>query len=355
MTTSTQSVSVKKRIPAVLAVVLSFAFSSLIVERLDLTDSSFLTSLEMRLLDAKFRARGARAAGDEVVIVGVEDKTLAKLGSARVFQRSNFAALVSKLAEAHPKAIGFDVTFEDADISSPGNDIQFANAIRAANSVVLGVTLSLDPATGARRREEKLDGEQSSLILEKQILPVSHYEPGGIAQTQQVFFGRELKTNLSDLTKAAASFGFVNFHSDDEGRLRYQPQIIDYGGRLYPSLDLQLLRRFLDAPAVLVNHNNKGYITGIRVGDRTIPTDQTGRVLLEFSGPRGTYPIIPMIDVIEGHTAPETFKDKVVLVGAPVLGFSDVIATPFDEALPGVELHANVIDSALHDHYLYRD
>jgi adenylate cyclase len=353
MGNSTRSASVKKTVPAILAVVLTAAFASVAIERIDLTDPNFLTDLEVRWQDARFRARGARFVGSEVVIVGLEETTVAKLGSARAFQRRYFATLVSKLAEAGAKVIGFGLTFQDADLSDPDNDLKFANAIEAADRVVLGVTLYSN-SVGARHNEQKLDDDTQNLLTDKQILPVPHYEPGGVAQTQKVSLGNEIEPNLDELTKSAASFGFANFHRDSQGRVRYQPQVIDYRGRLYPSLDLQLLRRFLDAPSVLVSHDENGYIRGIRIGDHTIPTDASGRVLVDFSGPRGTYPMISMIDVIEGRIAKETFKDKIVLIGAPALGFDDVVTTPFGAAIPSIELHANVLDSALHSHYIYR-
>src|SRR5204862_8111116 len=63
---------------------------------------------------------------------------------------------------------------------------------------------------------------------------------------------------------------------------------------------------------------------------------------------------VSMIDVIEGRTPAGLFKDKIVLIGAPTIGLSDVIATPFDPVLPSVELHANVIDNVLHERYLFR-
>src|SRR5439155_24445641 len=47
--------------------------------------------------------------------------------------------------------------------------------------------------------------------------------------------------------------------------------------------------------------------------------------------------------------------DKIVLVGAWTVGIADVVATPFDPVLPGIELHANVIDNVLHQRYLLRN
>src|SRR5205823_6004238 len=98
--------SLKRRVPAIMAAVLTLLFVALTAKNLDLVDTSYLTSLEWQSVDAKFRLRGERPGDQQIVIVGLDDKTLDKLGSARVFQRSNFATLVSKLSEAKPKAVG---------------------------------------------------------------------------------------------------------------------------------------------------------------------------------------------------------------------------------------------------------
>src|SRR5215468_8926142 len=61
-----------------------------------------------------------------------------------------------------------------------------------------------------------------------------------------------------------------------------------------------------------------------------------------------------MIDVMGGTASRDIFKDKIVLVGATSVGLNDVVATPFDRVLPGVELHANVIDNIIHSRFLSR-
>src|SRR6185369_11685968 len=115
--------AVKKRVPTILAVVSTLAFAWLAINRLDLADRSFWTGVEMRALDAKFRIRGERPGGNDVLIVGIDDKTLDKLGSFRAFQRDRWAALISKLGAAGPKAIGFDITFND--VTEPSKDQEF--------------------------------------------------------------------------------------------------------------------------------------------------------------------------------------------------------------------------------------
>ncbi len=355
MANSTLSPSLKKWLPTILALVITAGFVALFFVNSDLADSSTLTSLEKTLLDSRFRFRGVRQGGNEVVIVGVEDKTLAKLGSMRVFQRNNWADLIAKLAATGPSAIGFDITFQDPDLTDPANDRKFADAMQAANNVVLGLQINLEPRQGPRRREEALDAEMEKLVTEKQIFAVDYHPPGGRPDLN-AFRGKDISKNLPELTKAALAFGFVNFHSDADGRLRYQPQVIDFGGRWYPSLDIQLLRKYLNEPtSAKVNYNVNGNIESVDVGTLRIPTDTSGRVLMNYNGPRGTYQTVPMIDVMEGSVSPEVFKDKIVLIGAPTVGLNDVVASPFDPVLPGIELHANFLDNVLHSRFLLRD
>src|SRR5262249_849316 len=97
-----------------------------------------------------------------------------------------------------------------------------------------------------------------------------------------------------------------------------------------------------------------GHIDNLKIGNQTIPTDQFGRVMGDYTARGGTYQTIPMIDVTEGRIAPEAFKDKNVLIGTPPLGLKDIVATPFEPVLAGGRLHANLIDNILHDRYLYR-
>jgi adenylate cyclase len=349
--------SLKRRVSALLALVLTLAFAWLAINNLDFTNRTglggFLTAVEMRALDVKFQIRGARPGASEIVIVGVDDRTIKKLGSARLFQRSNFATLVDKIAEGKPKAVGFDISFEDKDASSSENDTKLAKSVEGAKSVVLGLISYFEKTQGPKRRLDTLDPEMQQLVAERQIFAVES-NPNPATNFHRA---SDVKRNLPELTKAAAYFGFLNFALDTEGKLRYQPQVVEYNGRLYPSLDLQLLRLYLNTPlSVTVNEKADGHIESVQVGDYNIPTDDFGRVMIDYSGPAGTYQTLSMVDVMEGQLKSDVFKDKIVLIGAPTIGLNDVVATPFGpDPVPGVELHANFIDNVLHGRYLYRN
>ena len=115
--------SVKKLIPVIVTSLITFSFLTLAFFRRNLNDVNFLTRVEYLWMDAKFRMREAQSPANDVVLVGVDEKTLRKLGSARVFKKTNWATLVDKLSAGKPKVIGFDILFSDVDVSDPANDL----------------------------------------------------------------------------------------------------------------------------------------------------------------------------------------------------------------------------------------
>ena len=73
--------------------------------------------------------------------------------------------------------------------------------------------------------------------------------------------------------------------------------------------------------------------------------------MINYVGPYHSYPHYSMVDVFRGTLPPDTFRDKIVLVGGTALGIGDLRNTPFQKqgaGYMGVEVHANIIDNLLH-------
>src|SRR5262249_39563281 len=70
----------------------------------------FLQDIEQRSLDLRFALRGRRAVDPRIVIVGIDEKTLQKVGSYPL-PRSAYAALVRNLHDRGASVVGFDMTF----------------------------------------------------------------------------------------------------------------------------------------------------------------------------------------------------------------------------------------------------
>ena len=90
-------------------------------------------------------------------------------------------------------------------------------------------------------------------------------------------------------------------------------------------------------------------VTGIvTVGmqDVDLPTDRRGQAWLHFS-PHDPARFVPAVAVLEGRAPAERFKDRLVLIGTSAVGLLDLKTTPIDAAMPGVEMHAQALDSML--------
>jgi CHASE2 domain-containing sensor protein len=98
MATTFGAKSSPKHVPAIIAAVLTIAFLILGFKRLDLTGTDFLTRVEFLWMDYKFKIRGPQTSGNEVLLVGLDGKTLNRYGSGRLFQRDIFANLVDRRA-----------------------------------------------------------------------------------------------------------------------------------------------------------------------------------------------------------------------------------------------------------------
>ncbi|MBW2328570.1 MAG: adenylate/guanylate cyclase domain-containing protein, partial [Deltaproteobacteria bacterium] len=134
--------------------------------------------------------------------------------------------------------------------------------------------------------------------------------------------------------------------SDPDGIIRWMPLIIQCGPDLYPPLSLVSAWHYLDRPQLMVEVGKHG-VEGIRMGQRFIPTDERGQLLINYLGPPKTFPHISIGDILSGQLPSGLFKDKIVIVGATAEGTHDLRGMPVTPLYPGVEMHATVIDNIL--------
>ncbi len=135
--------------------------------------------------------------------------------------------------------------------------------------------------------------------------------------------------------------------------MRWIPLVIKYQDRYYCALSLAVLQKFLDNPPLALRIAEFG-VEQIRLGNLLIPTNEEGRLLINYRGPQKTFPHYSATDVIHGRVPERAFQGKIVLVGATAIGIYDMRVTPFEHVFPGLEIHANVIDSILQKQFLYR-
>jgi adenylate cyclase len=150
---------------------------------------------------------------------------------------------------------------------------------------------------------------------------------------------------------SGASEGFFNVFPDPGGTVRKVPLFILMDGIPYPSLALEMVRLGRgQRQAVLFPASTGGQtLLGVGLGESFYPTDAQGQLNLNFRGPFATFPYLSAADILRGIGL-DMVAGKYVLIGSSAAGIMDLVATPFAERLPGVEVQANAVDNLLrHD------
>ena len=284
------------------------------------------------------------------VIVDVDDASLAELGQ-WPWPRTYLAAIVERLAEMDAAVIAFDIVFSEPDRFSPpvlaetltgldddaraalrrarGHDTRFADAIAAA-PVVLARAL----APGDGRAVPPAPG------LDVVV--------GGAGVRPALLLRRDgVVANLAELREAARAVGLISFAPERGGVARRIPLVAEAGDLLHPTLALQALRVAGGGHAsIAVATDAEGRSLGVSLGRREIPTDPQGRVWVH-AAPHDPSRFVPAADVLTGRVAQDRVAGRIVLVGTSAIGLLDIKATPVASQIPGVEVHAQLIDNLL--------
>lgn len=241
-----------------------------------------------------------REAARDIVIVAIDDESIAELGR-WPWPRDTHAALLEQIAKAKPRAIAYDVLFTE---SSPG-DAAFAKAMKRVPTYL-------------------------PLLVDRQ--PVNQSAPAAVEP-------------VAALRDAAAGIGHIDLDVDRDGIARSVSLFEGSGRDWWPGLMVPVYRALRGPRAPLPGMQRK----------EAAPADdlkRAHRMMIPFSRASVEYPRVSFASAMRGQAPPEFFAGKIVLVGATAAGLRDRFATPISGAvgeLPGVDIHATILDALLND------
>lgn len=324
-----------------------------------------LTLLDNRLLDVMFHLRGPTPTSGEIVIVDIDNASLARVGQ-WPWPRTIVAELTDRLREAGARVVGFDILFAEADRTSPKNHlrrlIELLNADVAPDrqaalladplldhDLQLAESLARLPSVLGYVMETTADGGADP---NQRPFPscTIRLDPPATPLTAIDFF--QARTAIVNIPAVASSEseGFFNVFPDPSGTVRAVPLLIALDAIPYPSLALEVFRigRGIEEITVHLARHDRGKkgIVGITVGTTFIPTDEQGQMTVNYRGPVHTFPSVPAADILEGRQLAD-LRDKYILIGSSAGGLLDLRATPFSNIIAGVEIQASVIDNLL--------
>jgi len=337
-----------------------------------------LQRLDNIIYDARLRATMPATLDERIVIVDIDEQSLAEVGR-WPWSRNRLASLVDELLLRQQVAlIGFDVVFGEADESSgvrqlrrlaagalkdqPGfiarlaqleprldYDAAFARSIKN-RPVVLGYYFTSD-------RNGRVNGVLPAPVMQRESLQ---------GRPTQFLSWDGYGANIAALALAAPQAGFFNSITDADGVVRSMPLVVESGGQYYESLALAMLRMRVGSPEVKPGFpvasvggggedSNYQRLESILLtgGDTilSIPVDERVATLVPFrgaGGPQGgSFRHISAADLLLGRVPAAALKEKIVLIGTTAPGLLDLRVTPVGETYAGVETHANVLSGLL--------
>lgn len=306
-------------------------------------DAPLWQAVEGQTLTWRFQIRGPLAPADDVVIVAIDDATVASLGHWPI-PRSALAQAVRRLREDGARAIAFDLLLVDNEgptVSGlPGaGDQMLIEALKGSENVVLPFAFVFDASDGSDRTPAAI--ESSAFRIVKDDGTVSgddRLTPAGVLAPIPPF-------------RAHSRTAHVNAILDADGFLRFLHPVIAFDGLYFPALPVEVAREYLEVSpsemAVLFNE-------GIRLGGQTVLTDAGMRMPVNYYGPDGSFDTVPLAALLQDQPLNGRFRDRVALIGATATGIGDAFATPFTRLLPGVEYLATSVDNILTRRYLIR-
>src|ERR1700730_17751820 len=272
--------------------------------------------LSRRTGDLYFRLRGSQGTSPHVVLILIDDASLERYGR-WPWKRSLLAPVVRAASAEHPKVLGLDILLSETEDET--NDRELAKALKDAGNTVLVAKISNSP-------QGRLWVEPLPLFAQN-ALAVAHAKaalgPDSICRSVPV---RELSLDgprwAFALEVARVASGNV---LEDDGH------------------ELRIGRRKI----LTVGTSSHVMVAGVGSESlRFLPIDYRGQIAPGEKSP--PFFAVSVVDLLNGKAGGQ-LQGKAVLIGFGSAGIGDGITTPVSDRLPmpGVEIHANLIDAIL--------
>jgi len=351
-----------------------------------------LDNFERRTLDARARHHAAPTPFSErIVVLDITEETIERLRPLYgrwPWPRSLHGEVAEYLAADGAAAIGFDLLFAEPvtrrEVDGDDWEALAALASSADLAEVRGELVrridALQPGLGDSRFATSV--ARAGNVFQAAVFAPGEGAPAGsetalhpavpVAAASDAAVRGQALLPYAALAQASRGIGHINALPDDDGTYRRFFPLLWPGERqaAHPALGLAIAAHVRGVPLGSLRRE----AAGLAIGDSVLPLLADDSAWIAYSGGRlrrqadgseqfeSFYRHIPYEQVLAtkdllaagqaAPLAPGAFRDKIVLVSAQAAGLSDLRATPFSPVTPGIEIHANIIDSLLAGRFL---
>ncbi|NLV25332.1 MAG: CHASE2 domain-containing protein [Deltaproteobacteria bacterium] len=319
---------------------------------------SLLQPFEWLYHDLLLKRFPGNRAGDRLVIVDLDEKSLNRYGQ-WPWPRYRVAELFSRINAMQPAVIGIDALFPEPDhtsavpvVKEPGGAFRLAPDLDRLprpltnNDLFLAEVLGQGPfVLGNKFHFNTFEKSSETCVLHP--VKVSTLSQGGKGEGNlRLPEGEGVLCNLPVLAERAQASGFLNFSPDPDGMMRRLPLLIQYQGEVFTGLGLAMVMK-LQGIDHLILKMEANRLHAVHYKDTSIPVDRFGQLLVKFRGLQRSFQYVSAADILAGQVSAERLRGRLVLFGASASSLRELRTTPFDPIFPGVEAHATVIDNLL--------
>ncbi|MCT7982602.1 CHASE2 domain-containing protein [Laspinema sp. A4] len=273
--------------------------------------SGLLQALELSTLDLLFQLRPMQPPDPRILIVGINENDLTTLGTWPIPDEV-MAELLEKIKAQEPKVIGLDI-YRDLPVE-PGFE-RLKKVFETTPNLI-----------GIRK-----------VVGNKQQAEIA---PSPILNSLDQVGANDLPWDMDNKIRR----GFL-YLSDEEGTLVF-------------SFAFKLAMIYLEGEGIAPQMKEE---TGIELGKTVFSpfsaydggyvraSDEGYQILLNYSGPPGSFESISLMDVLENRIPPDLMRDRIVLIGSTAISLKDFSLTPYSntlsgipESMAGIEIHANL-------------
>ena len=328
-----------------------------------ISDPEFVQVLRLKYFD-QLQIKYPRTTEGQTysVIVDIDEKSLREIGQ-WPWPRTVLADLFNKSKDAGMLVLGLDVLFAEKDRTSPE---LIANDVKNRNPEIANLLKKL-PSNESLAMEAM---KKFPVVIGHSGLDVTgDADRDDIKDTSvKVFLGKNQKpkdwlisypgllANVTEFESAASGAGTVSVAEEPDGIIRRVPLISNVAGTVRPTLGLDMIRVAFKGNSIATRTGINGLeeiiIQTKSIGNAAIPTDENGRVWIYYGESdsakkeKSRY-YVSAVDIINGNVGKERLSGKLGILGTSATGLKDIRPTPVEDRMPGVEIHANLIDTVI--------
>ena len=283
-----------------------------------------------------------------ITIIDIDEKSIAAIGQFP-WRRDVYAKILRNLNQFNPASVAFDIFFSEEDKQNPknllielkkNNNISENIEVLDTNKIFIDEikkTKAILPVVGEIRKNIVINNSKPKLrIISKGSNPKNY-----------LFKFNGKITSLEKINNAATGIGSISLLPGIDGIIRSVPILLNIDDQIWPSLSLESIRVSNDQKNLLIETNDTG-IQSIKTRKNLFTTDNNAVINIKYKDfKKENY--ISAIDIINSDFDKKRIENKIVLIGSSAQGLFDIVKISNGRVVPGVEVHAHIINNILTD------